>query len=297
MALTNAQPSRRWLAAYVVLSVLAGFNAPSRAERASLSSGEIKETVSGATIHLDTPLGIALPLVFNPDGSVLGTAGRLAFYLGSASDRGKWWISNSQLCQKWSKWFDGETSCMQIVKNGSKFQWQRDDGKSGTAKIVSRQTVARSEPQQPTPGQPLARASIEATSFLVPTPVLVSHGTRAEYLVAGSEARDARSTMGVVAPEETSRIARLVHPASASAVQLRVVGVQSVDVLNIRARPSAEALVVGVVPPGGRSLDLLGACLRAWCLIRYGNVVGWANAGFLQPEVPVGAAAAKVSTR
>jgi hypothetical protein len=28
-----------------------------------------------------------------------------------ASDRGKWWISGNQLCQRWTSWMDGKSYC------------------------------------------------------------------------------------------------------------------------------------------------------------------------------------------
>ena len=43
----------------------------------------------------------------------------------------------------------------------------------------------------------------------------------------------------------------------------RVVGVEYDDVLNIRAGPSMGYPIVGVIPPGGRGVRLVGHC-QGW---------------------------------
>jgi hypothetical protein len=52
-----------------------------------------------------------------------------------ASDSGKWWVENDQLCQKWTSWMDGKSYCYKLTQNGSSVQWVRNDGRSGTARI------------------------------------------------------------------------------------------------------------------------------------------------------------------
>jgi hypothetical protein len=52
-----------------------------------------------------------------------------------ASDTGKWWVADNQLCQQWSSWMDGKTYCYKLTRNGSSVQWARNDGHSGTARI------------------------------------------------------------------------------------------------------------------------------------------------------------------
>ena len=32
-----------------------------------------------------------------------------------ASDRGKWWISGDQLCQRWTSWMDGKSYCYKLT--------------------------------------------------------------------------------------------------------------------------------------------------------------------------------------
>jgi len=52
-----------------------------------------------------------------------------------ASDHGKWWVADDQLCQQWSSWMDGKSYCYKLTRNGSQVQWLRSDGHSGTARI------------------------------------------------------------------------------------------------------------------------------------------------------------------
>ena len=81
------------------------------AERASLSGDELRKTVSGKTVYLRIS-GFELPIHYSPGGSMAGGMGGVAATIAreeSASDRGKWWVSASQLCQRWSSWMEGKT--------------------------------------------------------------------------------------------------------------------------------------------------------------------------------------------
>ena len=52
-----------------------------------------------------------------------------------ASDTGKWWVADDQLCQQWSSWMDGKAYCYKLSRSGSSVQWLRNDGHSGTARL------------------------------------------------------------------------------------------------------------------------------------------------------------------
>jgi Bacterial SH3 domain len=112
------------------------------AEPAPLKGPAIREMVPGAVIHIDTPLGSKLPVRFTDDGLMSGEAGSLASYLGSDKDRGRWWVENDKLCQKWFKWFDAEVKCLELRQEGQRIFWSSDDGKSGTATIAMRTAPA-----------------------------------------------------------------------------------------------------------------------------------------------------------
>jgi hypothetical protein len=106
-----------------------------RAEPVPLGDDTVKQTLAGRTVQLDTPLGVSIPIVFQPNGLMSGKAGVLAYFLGAESDRGRWWVANGKLCQKWFKWLDAQPNCMRLAKDGHTLYWRRDDGMSGTATI------------------------------------------------------------------------------------------------------------------------------------------------------------------
>src|SRR5262252_10946775 len=106
-------------------------------EPVELDNATLKETVAGKTVHLDTPFGVAIPITYHANGLMSGTAGVLEYFLGAQADRGRWWVSNGKLCQKWFKWLDAQPSCMRLKRDGDKITWRRDDGLSGTATIAS----------------------------------------------------------------------------------------------------------------------------------------------------------------
>jgi hypothetical protein len=108
------------------------------AQMAALSGDAIKETVAGKTVDLDTPLGSPITVTYKENGSLSGTAGTaLGVYLGASSDRGRWWVDNGRLCQKFFKWLEGETNCLRLKQDGQRIAWTRDDGKTGTATITA----------------------------------------------------------------------------------------------------------------------------------------------------------------
>jgi hypothetical protein len=100
-----------------------------------LTGTAIHQAVAGKTVHLDTPYG-AIPIVFREDGSISGTAGRLAQYTGSANDNGKWWVVGNKLCQKWSLWLEAKTNCMTVRQDGTRVEWTSSNGTTGSATIT-----------------------------------------------------------------------------------------------------------------------------------------------------------------
>ena len=117
------------------------------AETVALTGDAVREAVVGKTVDLDTPLGTKITIHYRDNGLMSGTAGAaLAMYLGSSSDRGRWWVENGRLCQKFFKWLEGEASCLRLRQDGRRIAWTRDDGKTGTATIVSNGPVHAQQP-------------------------------------------------------------------------------------------------------------------------------------------------------
>lgn len=141
----------------VALTLAAGV-AVAVAEPVAVTGDAVKEVVIGKTIDLDTPLGLPISIHYQGNGLVSATAGAaLAIYLGAAADRGRWWIADGRLCQKFFKWLEGETSCLRIRLDGRRIFWARDDGKRGTATIIANGPV-RTPPAYGLGGADLALA-------------------------------------------------------------------------------------------------------------------------------------------
>src|SRR4029453_7986060 len=90
------------------------------AEPASLSGDELRKAVSGKTLYLRIS-GFELPIRYSP-GGMSGRMGAVAATLArgdAASDRGKWWVSGSQLCQRWSSWMEGKSYCYTLTRRGN----------------------------------------------------------------------------------------------------------------------------------------------------------------------------------
>jgi len=155
------------------------------AEPISLGDDSLKQALAGKTVQLDTPFGVAIPIIFQPNGLMSGKAGVLAYFLGAESDRGRWWVADGKLCQKWFKWLDAQPNCMRLAKEGHRLFWRRDDGMSGTATIeASLPPGADRAPQglggpidmpEPHHSPVTAQASVAVTpaSAHIPTPSLV----------------------------------------------------------------------------------------------------------------------------
>lgn len=95
-----------WLSADDGVLVLGAAQA---AEPASLSGDELRKAVSGKTVYLRIS-GFELPIHYSSGGTMSGRMSGVAATLArgdATSDRGKWWVSGSQLCQQWTSWMGG----------------------------------------------------------------------------------------------------------------------------------------------------------------------------------------------
>ena len=106
-----------------------------QARSSDLSGEQINDLLAGATVEIDTPVGTKLPVRYGRDGKLSGRAGGLGWYLGAATDTGKWWVAGDQVCHRWSRWFDSVPQCLRLRKQGRILQWRTPDGHSGTATI------------------------------------------------------------------------------------------------------------------------------------------------------------------
>ena len=119
--------------AAVILTVTGG-----AAAAKPMSDAELRKAVVGKTVVLRTD-GVDVPIAYRGNGTMSGRLKAFAAAFAGptkASDSGKWWIKNNQLCQRWSKWLDGKSYCYTLTVKGKQVQWRRNDGRSGTARIA-----------------------------------------------------------------------------------------------------------------------------------------------------------------
>ena len=125
-----------YLAAWLALSssALAG-------EEATVLTGKkLREAISGKTLYLMTPIGAEIPIRYMPNGTIHGAISASLATLGGESvnsDTGRWWVVREQVCQQWKNWADSRSHCYKFRTAGGGVQWRRNDGQTGTARIVS----------------------------------------------------------------------------------------------------------------------------------------------------------------
>jgi hypothetical protein len=138
----------------LVIAALAATAAQAR----ELTGPQITSLVSGATVEIDAPTGAKIPVRYSQEGRISGEARELAWYLGSATDSGRWWISGDELCHKWLRWFNGEQQCMRIARDGGRaVRWTGKDGTTGTATITIPATAVAQATTLPSFGSGFAR--------------------------------------------------------------------------------------------------------------------------------------------
>ncbi len=106
------------------------------AQAEELTGTELHKAVAGRTVYIDTPMG-EVPIRYSANGGISGRT-ELALLDGesTASDRGRWWVSDKKLCIQWHNWMGGRAHCFTMHRlTPNVVRWHRDDGKSGTARL------------------------------------------------------------------------------------------------------------------------------------------------------------------
>ena len=118
------------------LSIAASADA-AEGKSTALTGDILRKAVTGKTVILRIS-GFDLPIRYAANGTMKGSMSMVAASLsgGGASDSGKWWIADDQLCQRWTSWMDAKTYCYSLSANGGAVRWVRSDGRSGTARIA-----------------------------------------------------------------------------------------------------------------------------------------------------------------
>jgi hypothetical protein len=117
-----------------------GLAASALAEPSKLTGEALRQAVSARTVLIATAMG-SFRIRYNSDGTMTARAPALAASLETERDRGRWWIADDSLCQRWYQWLDAKRYCFKLHHVGATVYWLRDDGLSGTATL--REPVAR----------------------------------------------------------------------------------------------------------------------------------------------------------
>lgn len=118
----------------LLLAIQLGVTAGALAEPSRLTGEALRQAVSGRAVLIATPIG-AFPIRYNSNGTMTGRAPAFVVSLGTERDRGKWWIADDRLCQRWHQWLGAKRYCFKLHQVGAVVYWLRDDGLSGTATI------------------------------------------------------------------------------------------------------------------------------------------------------------------
>lgn len=127
------------IGAFVLAAAMAMPATAALAEDGALAGDALRKAISGKTVFLKIS-GFELPIRYAANGRMSGKMSTVAASLArgdGATDTGKWWVSEGQLCQQWSSWMNGKSYCYRLTQKGKQVQWVRNDGRSGTARIGS----------------------------------------------------------------------------------------------------------------------------------------------------------------
>lgn len=290
---------------------------PALAEWTPVPGRVLKELVAGSTVVIDAPMGFKLPIRHGDDGTMTGEAGGLSFYLGSATDTGRWWVERDRLCYRWARWFKSEPRCMKVRRDGTRIEWEKDDGDIGTGTVTARATPpaapervaaaatspAPAHPAHPVTTQaattaaqaakplaapPTARPATEATAAVPSRAPAPKSPPPAPVAAAAGELPAPKPTVAATAPPGP-RLASAPKPpfrvGAPPPPAYRVVSVADDDVLNVRRGPSTEHAAIAAIEPGATDVRILGPCRSEWCFVRHRDIVGWVNRTYLEEMV------------
>jgi len=118
----------------LVLMIQFGLAGSPFAEPSKLTGEALRQAVSGRTVLIATAIG-SVPIRYKSDGAMTGQAPGFVASLGTERDRGRWWIADDRLCQRWYRWLAAKRYCFKLQHVSGIVHWLRDDGLSGTATI------------------------------------------------------------------------------------------------------------------------------------------------------------------
>lgn len=94
-------------------------------ELETLSAGEIRQVVAGASLRYKTVYGEPCTIEVRADGTLSGRAG----YANEDRDQGVWWIDGDRWYRRWDHWAYGEEAGFFIHIEGDALSWISNDGR------------------------------------------------------------------------------------------------------------------------------------------------------------------------
>ena len=302
-----------------LVAALLGIASSAWAGPAPLTGEALRQELVGSLLEIDTPLaGVVIPVRVSADGLVSGEAGPLASTLGAAHDRGRWWINNDRLCVKWFRWFEAQTRCMTVEHEGAKIYWREEGGESGTATITKSSPepakvdpptlIEANQPSTPsTSPPPSSEASVAIGSVTAPPadsvePMRFAAVDLFDGLLPASTVEPEPYKLGVGTSDPPKSVTPLPitgkdqtppppqiamkapKPIVTPMPSFRVTRVAMDDALIIRSGPSEYHPSVGVIPPDGKGVFIVGVCRDLWCPVRHRSSIGWVNRYYLADD-------------
>ena len=115
-----------------------GFS-PANASTGSLHGDDLRQAISGHTVLLNTGMGFEMPISYRSNGTMRAQVEVFAAALAGEArpqDSGRWWLTETKLCQRWLNWLGRKTYCFDLVQKGSMVYWRSNNGYKGTARIM-----------------------------------------------------------------------------------------------------------------------------------------------------------------
>ena len=303
----------------ILVGALLGIASSAWAGPLPLTGEALRQELIGSLLEIDTPLaGVVIPVRVSADGLVSGEAGPLASTLGAAHDRGRWWINNDRLCVKWFRWFEAQTRCMTVEHEGAKIYWKEEGGESGTATITKSSPepakvdpptlIEANQPSTPTTSPPpSSEASVAITSVPTPPtdgvePMRFAAVDLVDSLLPASTIEPEPNKLGVGTSDPPKTVTPLPvagkdqtppppqiamkapKPTVTPMPSFRVTRVAMDDALIIRSGPSEYHPSVGIIPPDGKGVLIVGVCRDLWCPVRHRHSMGWVNRYYLADD-------------
>lgn len=124
--------------AEVIRSLQAGPASAGLGADAALGGADLRRTLSGATLLVQTVYGDPCSIDLAADGTMSGRAG----FANEDVDTGRWWIEGDFWCRQWREWAYGEAAKFRVVIDGDTIRWLNAEGRQIDSGLIARPPAA-----------------------------------------------------------------------------------------------------------------------------------------------------------